>query len=74
MVWIWLLQHEPMDPTQPVQAAGGGGVAVWGPFSSVTLALLTYINHGLNSTGCLTIVVDHFHPFIATLPSSNGDF
>ncbi len=42
--------------------AGGGGVMVWGMFSWHTLGLLVPIEHRLNTTAYLSIVVDHVMP------------
>ncbi len=68
-VRIWRKEHESMDPfclVSTVQAAGGG-VMVWGIFSWHTLGLLVPIEHRLNTTAYLSIVVDHVHPFMTTV-------
>jgi len=58
-----------------VQAAGGGGVMVWGIFSWHTLGPLVPIEHCLNATAYLSIVSDHVHPFMTTVyPFSDGYF
>ncbi|KAI5609647.1 hypothetical protein C0J50_5858, partial [Silurus asotus] len=76
-VRIWRQQHESMDPScllSPVQA-GGGGVMVWGIFSWHTLGALVPIEHCVNATAYMSIVVDHVHPFMSTVyPSSDGYF
>ncbi len=55
-----------------VQAAGAGGVMVWGIFSWHTLGPLVPIEHCLNATVYLSIVADHVHPFMTTVyPSSD---
>ncbi len=59
-----------MDPpclVSTVQAAGGGGVMVWGIFSWHTLGPLAPIEHRLNATVYLSIVGDHVHPFMTTV-------
>ncbi len=67
-----------MDPSclvSTVQAAGGGGVMVWGIFSWHTLGPLVPIEHRLNATAYLRIVAERVHPFMATVyPSSDGYF
>uniref|UniRef100_A0A3B3RJQ1 Transposase Tc1-like domain-containing protein n=1 Tax=Paramormyrops kingsleyae TaxID=1676925 RepID=A0A3B3RJQ1_9TELE len=77
-VRIWRTQNENMDPSclvTTVQAAGGGGVMVWGMFSWHTLGPLVPIGHRLNATAYLSIVSDHVHPFMTTMyPSSDGYF
>ncbi len=50
-----------------VQAAGGGGVMVWGIFSWHTLGPLVPIEHRLNATVFLSIVADHVQPFMTTV-------
>ncbi len=48
---------------------------VWGIFSWHTLGPLVPIEHRLNATDSLSIVVDHVHPFMTTVyPSSDGYF
>ncbi len=75
-VRIWCKEHESMDPSclvSTVQAAGGGGVMVWGIFSWHTLGPLVPIDHRLNATVYLSIVADHVHPFMTTVyPSSDA--
>ncbi len=69
-VRIWHKKHESMDPSclvSTVQAAGGGGVMVWGIFSWHTLGPLVPMEHRLNTTAYLSIVADHVHPFITTV-------
>ncbi len=64
-----------MDPSCLVSTvqAGGGGVMVWGIFSWHTLGPLAPIEHRLNTTVYLSIVVDHVHLFMTTgYPSSDG--
>lgn len=57
-----------------VQAAAGG-VIVWGTFYRRTLGPLVSIDHRCNTTAYLSIVADHFHPFMITVyPSSDGYF
>ncbi len=54
-----------MDPSclvSTVQAAGAGGVMVWGIFSWHTLGPLVPIERCLNATVYLSIVADHVHP------------
>ncbi len=73
-VRIWRKEHESMDPSclvSTVQAAGGGGVMVWGIFSWHTLSPLVPIEHRLNATVYLSIVADHVHPFMTTVHSSS---
>ncbi len=62
-----------MDPSCLVLTvqAGGGGVMVWGIFSWHTLGLLVPIEHRLNTTAYLSIVVDHVLPFMTTVYSSS---
>ncbi len=48
--------------------AGGGGVMVWGIFSWHTLGRLVPIEHCLNATAYLSIVADHVHPFMTSVP------
>ncbi len=58
-------EHESMDPSclvSTVQAAGAGGVMVWGIFSWHTLGPLEPIERCLNATDYLSIVADHVHP------------
>ncbi len=73
---IWCKEHESMDPSCLVSTvqAGGGGVMVWGIFSWHTLMYhLVPIEHRLNVTAYLSIVVDHDHPFMTTVyPSSDA--
>ncbi len=71
-VRIWHKEHESMDPSCLV-SCGDGGVMVWGIFSWHTLGTLVPIEHRLNATAYLSIVVDHVHPFMTTVyPSSEG--
>ncbi len=68
-VRIWSKEHERMDPSclvSTVQAAGG--VMVRGIFSWHTLGLLEPIEHRLNTTAYLSIVADHVHPFMTSVP------
>ncbi len=71
-------EHESMDPSclvSMVQAAGGGGVMVWGIFSWHTFGPLVPIEHCLNAKTYLSIVADHVRPFTTTVyPSSYGYF
>ncbi len=63
-----------MDPSclvSTVQAAGGGGVMLWGIFSWHTLGPLVPIEHCLNATAYLTIVADYVHPFMTTVNLSS---
>ncbi len=65
-----------MDPSclvSTVQAAGGGGVMVWGIFSWHTFGPLVPIEHRLNATAYLSIV-DHVHPFMITVNPSSDDY
>ncbi len=58
-VRIWCKEHESMDPSclvSMLQAAGGGGVKVWGIFSWHTLGPLVPIEDRLNTTVYLSIV------------------
>ncbi len=74
-VRIWRKEHESMDPSCLVSLvqAGGGGVMVWGIFTWHTLGPLVPIEHRLNTTAYLSIVVDHVHPFMITVyPSSDA--
>ncbi len=77
-VKIWRKEHESMDPSclvSTVQAAGGGGIMVWGILSLHALGPLVPIEHCLNATTYLCIVSDHVHPFMTTVyPSSDGYF
>ncbi len=77
-VRIWRKEHESMDPSCLVstgQAAGGDGVMVWGIFSWHTLGPLVPTEQRLNATAYLSIVADHFHPFMTTVyPSSDSYF
>ncbi len=68
-VRFWCKEHESKDPSCLVSTvqAGGGGVMVWGIFSLHTLGLLVPIEHRLNATAYLSIVVDHVHPFMTTV-------
>ncbi len=64
-----------MDPYCLVSTvqAGGGGVIVRGIFYWHTLSPLVPIEHRLNTTAYLSIVVDHVHPFMtAVYPSSEA--
>ncbi len=66
-----------MDPSCLVSTvqAGGGGVMVWGIFSSHTLGPLVPVEYRLNATAYLSIVADHVHRFMTTVyPSSDGYF
>ncbi len=67
-VRIWRKEHESMDPFCLVSTvqAGGGGV-MWDIFSWHTLGPLVPIEHRLNATAYLSIVVDHVHPFMTTV-------
>ncbi len=69
-------EHESMDPSCVVSTvqAGGGGVRVWGIFSQHTLGPLVPIEHRLNATAYLSIVVDHVHPFMTTVYPSSDDY
>ncbi len=60
-VRIWREEHERMDSSCLVSTvqADGGGVMVWGIFSWHTLGPLVPIEHCLNATVFLSIVVDH---------------
>ncbi len=72
---IWHKEHESMDPSCLVSTAqaAGGGVMVWGIFYWHTLGPLVPIEHCLNATVYLSIVVDHVHPFMTTVyPSSDA--
>ncbi len=63
-------EHESMDPSclvSTVQAAGAGGVMVWGIYSWHTLGPLEAIERCLNATVYLSIVADHVHPFMTTV-------
>ncbi len=68
-VKIWHKEHESMDPSCLVSTVqvGGGGVMVWGIFFWHTLGPLVPIEHHLNTTAWLSIVVDHVHPFMTTV-------
>ncbi len=58
-VRIWRKEHESMDPSclvSTVQAAGGG-VMVWGVFSCHTLGPLVPIEHRLNATVYLSLLL-----------------
>ncbi len=58
-VRIWRKEHERMDPSclvSTVQAAGGG-VMVWGVFSCHTLGPLVPIEHRLNATVYLSLLL-----------------
>ncbi len=59
-----------MDPSFLVSTVqdGGGGVMVWGIFSWHTLGHLIPNEHRLNATAYLSIVDDHVHPFMTSLP------
>ncbi len=46
----------------------GGDVMVWGIFSWHTLGPLVPIEYRLNATAYLSIVADHVHPFMTSLP------
>jgi len=68
-VRIWRKQNENMDPScfvTTVQA--GGGVMVWGMFFWHTLGPLVPIGHRLNVPAYLSIVSNHVHLFVATIP------
>ena len=55
--------------------ASCGGVMGWGIFSFHTWGPLVSIEHCLNATAYLAIVVDHVHPFMTAMyPSSDGFF
>ncbi len=74
---IWHKELESIDPSCIVSTvqAGGGGVMVWGIFYWHTLGPLVPIEHSLNATAYLSIVVDHVHPFLTTVYlSSDGYF
>ncbi len=75
-VRIWRKEHESIDPSclvSTVQAAGGGGVMVWGIFSWHTLGPLVPIEHRLNATVYQSIVAEHILPFMTTVyPSSDA--
>ncbi len=74
-VRIWRKEHESMDPSCLVSTvqAGGDGVMVRWIFSWHTLGPLVPIEHQLNTTAYLSIVVDHVHPFMTTVyPSSDA--
>ncbi len=63
-----------MDPSfvvSTVQAAGGGGVMMWGIFSWHMFGPLVPIEHRLNTTAYMSIVADHVHPFMTTVYSSS---
>ncbi len=47
--------------------AGGSGVRVWGIFSWHTLGPLVLFANCLNTTTYLSIVADHFHPFMTSV-------
>ncbi len=69
-VSIWRKELESMDPfclVSMVQAAGGGGVMVWGDIFLDTLGPLVPIEHRLNATASLSIVATVY-------PSSDGYF
>lgn len=52
---------------------GGGGLMLWGMFSWHTFSPLIPPEYCLNDISCLSIVVDHMHPFMAIIyPSHNG--
>ncbi len=59
--------HGSILPCLNVQA-GGGGVMMWGIFSWNTLRPLGPIEHRLNATAYLSIVADHVHPFMTSVP------
>ena len=66
-----------MDPSCLVSTVqtGGGGVMVWGILSRHTLGPLVPLEHRLNATAYLSIVIAHVHPFMTTVyPSSDGYF
>ncbi len=69
-VRTWRKEHERVDPSCLVSKvqAGDGGVMVRGIFSWHTLANLVPIEHCLNTTAYLSIVADHVHPFIYSVP------
>ncbi len=58
-VRIWRKEHESMDPSCLISTvqAGGGGVMVWGIFSWHTLGLLVPIEHRLNTTAYLSLLL-----------------
>ncbi len=61
-----------MDPSCLVSTVqAGGGVMVWGIFSWLTYVP---IEHCLNATSYLSIVVDHVHPFMTTVSPSPDDY
>ncbi len=47
---------------------------VWGIFSWHTLGPLVPIEHRLNTTAYLSIVADHFHPFMTAVYPSSDDY
>ncbi len=73
-VRIWRKVHESMDPSCLVSMvqAGGGGVMMQ---RDIFLAHLVPLEHCLNATAYLSIIVDHVHPFMTTVyPSSDSFF
>ncbi len=59
------MMHGSILPCLNVQA---GGVMVWGIFSWNTLRPLGPIEHSLNATVYMSIVADHVHPFMTSVP------
>ena len=51
-----------------VQAGGGGGVMLWGIFAWYTSGPLVPVEHRLKTTTYLSIVADHVHPFMTSVP------
>ncbi len=68
-VRIWCKEHESIGFILPCRngSAGGGGVMVWVMFSWHTLGPFVPIEHCLNATAYLSIVVDHVHSFMTTV-------
>ncbi len=68
-VRIWRKERESMDPSCLVSTVqAGGGVMVWGIFYWHTLGPLVPIEHRLNATAYLSIVADHVHPVMTSVP------